>query len=83
MRSEAQKRADKKYRDLGKDKYKNLCLKIHEDNLDKLKNIAASKNLTASKYALRAAFYCANNNIDLSQYDKKLLEPDDQTQTKT
>lgn len=77
MRTEAQKRADKKYRDSGKYKYKNLAIKIHEDNLAKLKEIASSSNLTAPKYAIRAAFYCANNNIDLSQYDEKLHIPDD------
>ena len=75
MRSEAQKRADKKYKELGKDKYKNLCLKIHEDNLDILKEIASSKNLTASKYALRAAFYCAINDIDLSEFTQDFRKP--------
>ena len=37
MRSEVQKRADKKYRELGKDKYRNLSAKIHIDNIEKIK----------------------------------------------
>lgn len=77
MRSEAQKRADKKYRELGKDKYRNLSAKIHIDSIEKIKKIALANGLTPSKYTARAVFYCANNNIDLSEYDEVLNVPDD------
>ena len=75
MRTEAQKRADKKYKDSGKYKYKNLAIKIHEDNLAKLKEIASLSNLTAPKFAIRAAFYCAINNIDLSDFTQDFRKP--------
>lgn len=77
MRSEAQKRAVKKYRESGKDKYRNLNTSIHVDNVEKIKKAALNSGLTPSKYVARAVFYCANNNIDLSEYDKKLHDPDD------
>ena len=70
MRSEAQKRADKKYKDSEKYKYKTVGVKIHDNNLNKLADVAASNNLTVPKYMSRAAFYCAINNIDLTQFDK-------------
>ena len=70
MRSEAQKRADKKYRESGKDKYKTAGVKMHEDNLKKIKEFAAASGLTFSKYMSRAAYYCALNNIDLTKFDQ-------------
>lgn len=76
MRSEAQKKADKKYKEAGKDKYRNLSAKIHIDNIEKIKKIALANGLTPSKYTARAVFYCANNNIDLSEYDEELNVPD-------
>ena len=76
MRSEAQKRADKKYRESGKDKYGNIGATMHINNIEIIKKIALAGGLTPSKYAARAIFYCANNNIDLSQYDEKLHDPD-------
>lgn len=83
MRTEAQRKADKKYRESGKDKYKTISTRLHIDSIEKLKLIAQKNGLSASGYTARAIFYCANNNIDLSQYDEKLHDPDDQAQTKT
>lgn len=80
MRSEAQKRADKKYRELGKDKYKNLSTKIHIDNIEVIKKIALASGLTPSKYAARAIFYCAVNNIDLSEFTQDLRTSKDKSQ---
>lgn len=77
MRSDAQKKADKKYKESGKDKYSNLSTKIHIDNLNAIKKIALSNGLTPSKYTTRAIFYCINNKIDLSKYDEPLCKPDD------
>lgn len=82
MRSEAQKRADKKYRESGKDKYRNLSTKVHINNLEKIRRIALNNGLTPSKYTARAVFYCVNNNIDLSEYDEKLHVPDDPKDSK-
>lgn len=70
MRSEAKKRADKKYQQSEKYKYKTAGVKMHEDNIKKLKEFAASSNLTLSKYMARAAYYCALNNIDLTHFEQ-------------
>lgn len=76
MRSEAQKRADKKYKESGNYKYKTIGVKIHSDNLDQLASIASSSSLTVPKYMARAAFYCAINNIDLTEFDQDFRSKD-------
>ena len=68
MRSDAQKKAAKKYRESGKDKYKTIGAVMHADNMEKIKEIAQANGLSASKYTTRAALYCAINNIDLSEF---------------
>lgn len=68
MQSEAQKRASKKYRESGKDKYKTIGAVMHAENMEKIKEIAQANGLSASKYTTRAALYCAINNIDLSEF---------------
>ena len=70
MRSEAQKRADKKYKNSGKCKYKTVGVMMHEDNISKLAEFAASSNMTLPKYLARSAYYCALNDIDLTQFDQ-------------
>ena len=82
MRTEAQKKADKKYRESGKDKYKTIGTRLHINSIEKLMLIAQKNGLSVSGYTARAIFYCANNNIDLSQYDEKLHDPDDPDDTK-
>lgn len=77
MRTESQKKADKKYRESGKDKYRTIGTRLHIDNIEKIKRIALANGLTPSKYTARAVFYCANNNIDLSEYDEELHIPDE------
>ncbi len=77
MRTEAQKKADKKYRESGKDKYKTIATRLRADNVEKLKRISLKSGLSTSGYITRAVFYCANNDIDLSQYDEKLRDPVD------
>ncbi len=76
MRSEAQRRADKKYRESGKDMYKVLGAKMHINSIEKIKKIALKQGLTPSKFATRAVFYCANNDIDLSAYSDALHDED-------
>ena len=77
MRSEAQKRADKKYKESGKDKYKTVGVKMHENNIKKLAEFASSSNLTFSKYMARAAYYCALNNIDLTHFEQDFRSQND------
>lgn len=77
MRSEAQKRADKKYKEAGKDSYKTLGVVMHSDNIIKVKKIALKQGLTPSKFAARAVYYCVNNEIDLSDYSEDLRDKDE------
>ena len=79
MRSEAQKKADKKYMNSEKYKYKTVGVKIHEDNLKILREFATSSGLTAPKYLQRAAYYCALNNIDLTRFDRDFRSKKDDT----
>ena len=71
MRSDAQKRADKKYKEAGKDKYKTLGISMHSDNIGKVRETALSQKLSASKFAARAVYYCVNNKIDLSDCNEE------------
>ncbi len=79
MRSEAQRRADKKYKESGKDKYKTLGVVMHSDNINKVRETALSQNLSPSKFAARAVYYCVNNDIDLSDYNDDLRDDDEKS----
>ena len=83
MRSEAKRRADKKYQQSGKDKYKTVGAKMHEDNIKKLAEYAAASNLTISKYMSRAVYYCALNNIDLTHFEQDFRSENDEPDNKT
>ena len=83
MRSEAKKRADKKYQQSEKYKYKTAGVKMHEDNLKKIAEVAAASGLTISKYMARAAYYCALNNIDLTKFDQDFRSKKDDPNSKT
>lgn len=79
MRSEAQRRADKKYKESGKDKYKTLGVVMHSDNINKVRETALSQNLSPSKFAARAVYYCVNNDVDLSDYNDDLRDDDEKS----
>lgn len=82
MRSEAQKRADKKYKQSGKYKYKNVSIKMHEDNISKFSEIASASGLSIPKYMSRAAYYCALNNINLTEFDQDFRSKKDDNNDK-
>lgn len=63
MRSDAQKRADKKYAQSDKCKYKTVSVRLHIDQATKIQSAADQNNTTVSKYLLNCALYCINNNI--------------------
>ena len=79
MRSEAQRRADKKYKESGKDKYNTFGVVMHSDNINKVRETALSQNLSPSKFAARAVYYCVNNDIDLSDYNDDLRDDDEKS----
>lgn len=83
MRTDAQKRADKKYKSSEKYKYKSVGTKMHEDNLKKLTEIAAASGMTAPKYMARAAYYCALNNIDLTNFEQDFRSQKDESNNET
>ena len=78
MRTDAQKRADKKYKASEKNKYKSIGTKMHEDNLKKLTEIATASGMTTPKYMARAAYYCALNNIDLTHFEQDFRSKKDE-----
>ena len=65
MRSEAQKRADKKYRESAKNNYTAISAGMTKEQAALCKSYAEKINLTPSKFALKAMLYCIENNIDL------------------
>lgn len=83
MRSEAQRKADKKYKRAGRDKYKTIGAVMHSDNIEKIKEIAIANGLSASKYTARAALYCAINNIDLSEFTQDFRSVNNSPKPKT
>lgn len=71
MRSEAQKRADKKYAQSDKCKYKTISVRLRIDQAEKIQEVAEQSKTTTSKYVLKCALYCIENNIDLDLSNKK------------
>lgn len=67
MRSEAQKRADKKYNDSGKNQYKTIGTSLHIKQIEEVRAAADSLGLTVSKFLALSALYCAKNQIPLDK----------------
>ena len=67
MRSEAQKRADRKY--LEKVRYtknKPLNITISVSNYDIIDKFCKDNNISKAKFVVAACRYCIDNNIDLT-----------------
>ena len=64
MRSEAQKRADKKWRS---ENMKNVSFTYRKEKAEDLRIYAESQGLTLANFARLACQYCKNNNINLQQ----------------
>ncbi|MCM1059635.1 MAG: hypothetical protein NC452_05020 [Eubacterium sp.] len=62
-RSEAQKRADKKYQESDKYHYKTISTKLHTDKIEKISEAANKAGVSTSKFLVLAAEYCIDNNI--------------------
>lgn len=80
MRSEAQKRADKKCAQSDKCKYKTISVRIHVDQAAKIQNAADQSGTTVSKYVLNCALYCLENNITFDTSDD-IMKPLDKIPT--
>lgn len=64
MRSEAQKKADKKYRQSEKNNYTAISSGMTKEQAALCKEYAAKIGLTPSKFALSAMLYCIENGIE-------------------
>lgn len=64
MRSEAQKKADRKY---AKEHLTVVSCKLRKEEADELRVYAESHGLTLANFARLALRYCKNNNINLQQ----------------
>lgn len=63
MRSEAQKRADKKYKSKT---YKTFTVNAKIDQYDIITDYCNSHGISKSQLLLLSAMYCIDNNIDVS-----------------
>ena len=68
MRSEAQKRADKKWRN---ENMKNVSFTYRKEKAEELRIYAENQGLTLANFARLACQYCKNNNINLQSSDNK------------
>lgn len=74
MRSEAQKKADQKYRNSDKNQYKTISCGLRKEQAQDIENYAKNQGLTISKFLLQSAMYCMKKNIvfcDEMLYNKK------------
>ncbi len=62
-RSEAQKKADKNYKNSDKNQYKTIGCSLHKEQAQNIENYAKNQGLTISKFLLQSAIYCMDNNI--------------------
>ncbi len=65
-RSEAQKRADKKYAETHEINYTTIGTRVEKKKAEMIKAAAADKGISPSKLLLLSAIYCIENNIDLT-----------------
>lgn len=64
-RSEAQKKADKKYH---AKTYKNLQISARIADYDLIDNYCKSIELSKAQVIIKAIYYCIENNINLTEY---------------
>ena len=64
-KSEAQKRAEKKYQQSEKFQYTTVAARLKKDAAAKIQKAAEEKGLSVSRYLLLSAKYCMENNIDI------------------
>ena len=64
-RSEAQKRADKKYAETHEINYTTIGMRVEKKKAEIINEQAVKQGVSPSKFLLLAATYCIENNIDL------------------
>lgn len=69
MRSDAQKKADKKYIKSGKCQYKTISARLHNEQAECIQKAAENIGVTQSKFILLSALHCIKNNIKFSNND--------------
>ncbi len=68
MRSEAQKKADKKYRykKLADGTKKQINATVNADDYNLIDNFCKENNISKAHFIVESAKYCIENNIDLT-----------------
>lgn len=66
MRSEAQRKADKKYRESEKNNYTTISAGMTKEQAEIIKNEAKKRGITASKFLLSSVMYCIENEIEFN-----------------
>ena len=69
MRSEAQKKADKKYFETHTSNFTTIGMGVEKTKAEEIRAEAKKQGLTASKYLLSAVLYCMENNIIFKSED--------------
>ena len=70
MRSEAQKKADQKYRASPKNNYTSISAGMTKEQAEMCKEYAQKYNMTPSRFAVNAMLYCIENNITFISKEK-------------
>lgn len=63
MRTEAQKRADKKYKEKT---YKTFTVNAKITEYEKIEKYCQDNNISKAQLLLKSTMYCIDNNIDIS-----------------
>ena len=63
MRTEAQKKADQKYRASPKNNYTSISAGMTKDQAEKCREYAQKNGITPSRFAVNAMLYCIEHNI--------------------
>ncbi len=66
MRTEAQKRADKKYFETHTSNFTTIGMGVEKNKAEEIRAEAKRQGLTASKYLLSAVIYCMENKIEFN-----------------
>lgn len=72
-RSEAQKRADKKYH---AKTYKTFTVNAKIADYNIINDYCCNNNMSKAKFLINSAKYCIDNNIDIKNYTSVLTDKD-------
>lgn len=71
MRTEAQRKADRKYRASEKNNYTSISAGMTKEQAEQCRDYAKKIGVTPSRFALNAMIYCIENNITFDNKENK------------